>query len=135
MTYENLLLTPVLDLDGRLAGTVNDLEGPVLHVGLNLSILKLSANQSLGVENSVVRVHGDLVLGGVTDQSLRVVESDVRGSGSVTLVVRCKTVLATTQKKSIHRGHGPTDDLDTVILPHGNTRVSSTLLLVSKARV
>lgn len=88
MTYENLLLTPVLDLDGGFAGTADDLEGPVLHVGLNLSIIELSSNQSLGVENSVVRVHGDLVLGGVTDQSLRVVESDVRGSSSVTLVVR-----------------------------------------------
>lgn len=119
-------------MDGGLAGTVNDLERPVLHVGLNLSILKLSANQSLGVENSVVRVHGDLVLGSVTDQSLRVVESDVRGSGSVTLVVRCKAVSART--KNIHRRHGPTDDLDTVILPHGNTRVGSTLLLVNEAR-
>jgi hypothetical protein len=54
---------------------------------LNLGIAELSANQSLGVEDSVVRVHGDLVLSGITDKSLRVVESDVGRGGSVSLVV------------------------------------------------
>ena len=86
-TYELLLLSLVLDLDDGLSTLVDDLVRPVLHVGLNISVRELSSDESLGVEDGVVRVHGDLVLGGITDESLRVVESDVRGGGSVTLVV------------------------------------------------
>ena len=86
-TYELLLLALVLDLDDGLSTLVDDLVRPVLHVGLNISVRELSSDESLGVEDGVVRVHGDLVLGGITDESLRVVESDVRGGGSVTLVV------------------------------------------------
>jgi len=66
-TYELLLLTTVLDLDDGLGSLVNDLEGPVLHVGLDLVVGELTTDQSLGVENGVVRVHGDLVLGGISD--------------------------------------------------------------------
>ena len=106
-TYELLLLATVLDLDNGLRVLVDDLEGPVLHVGLNLGLGELSANQSLGVENGVVGVHGDLVLGGITDQSLRVVEGDVRRSGSVSLVVG--------------------DNLDSLVRPDTDTRVGRTL--------
>lgn len=49
----------------------------------------------------VVRVHGDLVLRGVTDETLVVGERDIRWGSPVTLVVG--------------------DDLDTVILPDTNT--------------
>jgi hypothetical protein len=42
---------------------------------------------TLGVEDSVVGVHGDLVLGGITDETLGVGETDERGGGAVTLVV------------------------------------------------
>lgn len=59
----------------------------MLHVGLDLSILELAADEALGVEDGVVRVHGDLVLGGVTDEALGVGEGNERGSGAVTLVV------------------------------------------------
>jgi hypothetical protein len=59
----------------------------VLHVGLDLSIVELAADEALGVEDGVVRVHGDLVLGRVTDQTLGVGEGNERGSGAVTLVV------------------------------------------------
>jgi hypothetical protein len=82
-----LLFSLVLDLDDGLSSLVNDLVRPVLHVGLNIGVRELSSNESLGVEDGVVRVHGDLVLGGITDETLRVVESDVRRGGSVTLVV------------------------------------------------
>jgi hypothetical protein len=105
--HELLLLASVFDLNDGLATFVNDLERPVLHVGLNLGIGELSTNQSLGVEDGVVRVHGDLVLGGISDQSLRVVEGDVRGSGSVSLVVG--------------------DDLDSLVGPDTDTRVGCTL--------
>jgi len=59
----------------------------VLHVVLDDRVVELTSDQSLGVENGVGRVHGYLVLGGITDQPLAVVESNVRGGGSVTLVV------------------------------------------------
>jgi len=100
---EGLVLSSVLDLNDGLATLVNDLEWPVLHVGLDLGVGELSANQSLGVEDGVVWVHGDLVLGGISNQTLRVVEGDVGWGGSVTLVVG--------------------NDLNSVILPHGDTRV------------
>jgi hypothetical protein len=106
-TYKLLLLASVLDLDDGLATLVDDLERPVLHVGLNLGIAELSANQSLGVEDSVVRVHGDLVLSGITDKSLRVVESDVGRGGSVSLVVG--------------------DDLNSLVEPDTDTRVGGSL--------
>jgi hypothetical protein len=67
---EGLVLALELDLDDRLATLVDDLEGEVLHVGLNLSIGELAANEALGVEDGVVGVHSDLVLGRVTDQTL-----------------------------------------------------------------
>jgi hypothetical protein len=59
----------------------------VLHIGLDLSIGKLAADQSLGVEDGVLGVHGDLVLGGITNQTLGVGETDEGRSGSVALVV------------------------------------------------
>lgn len=84
---EGLLLTLELDLNNGLAGLLDDLEGEVLHIGLNLSIGELATNETLGVEDGVVRVHGDLVLGRITDQTLGVGEGNERGSGAVTLVV------------------------------------------------
>jgi hypothetical protein len=106
MTHELLGLASVFNLDNGLSCLVNNLERPVLHVGLDLGIGELSANQSLGVENGVVGVHGDLVLGGITNESLRVVESDIRGGGSVTLVVG--------------------NDFDSVVLPDSDTGVGGT---------
>jgi hypothetical protein len=86
-TYELLLLALVLDLDDGLSTLVDDLVRPVLHVGLNIGIRELSSDESLGVEDGVVRVHGDLVLGGITDETLRVGETDVGGGGTVSLVL------------------------------------------------
>jgi len=48
-------------------------------------------------ENGVNRVHGDLILGSVTDQSFGIGETDVRRRRPVTLVIG--------------------DDFDTVVLP------------------
>ena len=75
---ELLLLTLVVDLDeGLVAGAGDDLEGPVLHVGLDGSVGELAADQALGVEDGVEGVEGDLVLGGVTDEAFGVGERDV----------------------------------------------------------
>jgi len=84
---EGLLLALELNLDDRLAGLIDDLEGEVLHIGLNLSIGELASDQTLSIEDCVDRVHGNLVLRGVTDEALCVGEGNERRCCSVTLVV------------------------------------------------
>ena len=59
----------------------------------------------LCIENSVNRVRSNLILSGITDQTLCISESDVRGSSLVALIVG--------------------DDLDTVVLPYFGARVGS----------
>lgn len=76
------------------------------HVLLDGRLVEATADQTLGVEHGVGRVHGALRLGGVTDNALILGEGDVRGGGAVTLVVG--------------------DDLDLLVLPHGNARVCGT---------
>ena len=84
---ESLGLALELNLDDRLASLVNDLEREVLHVGLDLRVAELATNETLGVEDCVLGVHSDLVLGGITNETLGVGESDERRGGAVTLVV------------------------------------------------
>lgn len=84
---ELLLLTLELDLDNGLATLLDDLEGEVLHVGLNLSIVELASNKTLGVKDGVDRVHGDLILCGISNETLGVCEGNEGGGSSVTLVV------------------------------------------------
>ena len=69
-------------------------------------MLRIKANDRKLTENCIDRVHGDLVLGRITNETLGVSEGNVRGGGAVTLVIR--------------------NDLNTVMLPHTNAGVSST---------
>ena len=96
-TYELLVLPTVLYTDVGLATLVEDGEGEVLDIGLNLGVAELASNETLRVEDGVVGVHRDLVLRGVADEALGVGERYVGGRGAVALVVG--------------------DDLDTVVLP------------------
>ena len=64
-----------------------DFERPVLDVLLDCGIVQLATDKSLGIENGVVRIHGRLILRGVTDQTLRLGESNPGGCGSVALIV------------------------------------------------
>ena len=57
----------------------------------------------LGIEDGVLRVHRDLVLGRTADKTFGVHEGDIGWGGSVTLIVR--------------------DNLNTVILPDTEARV------------
>uniref|UniRef100_A0A7N0UQF0 Uncharacterized protein n=1 Tax=Kalanchoe fedtschenkoi TaxID=63787 RepID=A0A7N0UQF0_KALFE len=101
---EHLLLALVLHHDHRLvARPGNNLERPVLHVALHRGVGELPPDQPLRVEHGVVRVHGDLVLRRVADQTLRVGEGHVGGRGAVALVVG--------------------DDLHPVVLPHAHAAV------------
>ena len=100
---EGLFFALVLDLDDGLAALVENLEWPVLHVGLHLSIGESTADKTFGVKDSVVRVHGDLIFGGITNETLRVGEGNVRRGGSVALVVG--------------------DDFNTIVLPDSNATV------------
>ncbi|GET90231.1 heat-shock protein hsp70, putative [Leishmania tarentolae] len=101
---EGLLLAAVLHRDhGLVVALRRHLERPVLHVGLHNRVVELAANQALGVEHGVVRVHRHLVLCGIADQALRVRERDIRRGRAVALVVR--------------------DDIHALVLPHAHARV------------
>jgi hypothetical protein len=73
---EVLGLALELNLDDGLTTLVIDLEGDVLHIGLDLRMGELATDQPLGVDDGVLGVHGDLVLGGITNQTLGVGETD-----------------------------------------------------------
>lgn len=103
---ELLGLTEVGNLDEGGAVLVDDGEGPVLHVLLDIGVIVSATNETLGVEDGLPGVHGSLVLGGITDKTLALGESDVGGGGTVTLVVG--------------------DDLDTLVDPPTDTRVGGT---------
>jgi hypothetical protein len=73
---EVTLLATVLDVDSGLAILVVDLERPVLHVLLHVSVVELTSDETLGVEDSVLRVGVEGVFGGVTDETFLVVEGN-----------------------------------------------------------
>ena len=60
-------------------------EGPMLHVPLDSGVGEIPTDQTLGVEDGVVGVHGHLVFSGIADQTLGVGEGNIRWSCSVTL--------------------------------------------------
>jgi hypothetical protein len=64
-----------------------DLEGPEFGIILNDFVLELTSNKTLGIEDSVCGISGDLSLGGITDKTFVFSEGNVRGSGVETLVV------------------------------------------------
>mmetsp|Transcript_36581 Transcript_36581/g.114212 ORF Transcript_36581/g.114212 Transcript_36581/m.114212 type:complete len:161 (-) Transcript_36581:124-606(-) len=84
---EGLGLALVLGLDVGLAVLGDYLEGEVLQVVLEGGVVHLAADEALGVEDCVVRVHGGLVFGGIADEALAVGEGNPGGGRAVTLVV------------------------------------------------
>jgi len=51
-TYKVLGLTTVLNLDDWLAALVDNLEGEVLDIGLDFSVVELASNETLGIEDT-----------------------------------------------------------------------------------
>jgi hypothetical protein len=75
---ELLSLTLELNADQRLAISSSfNLEGPELAIFCDNRIVELSSDESLGIENSVNGVSGDLILGSITNKSFSFSESDV----------------------------------------------------------
>ena len=63
------------------------IEGPVLHVRLDSGVCELPSNQSLSIKDGVVGVHSNLVLGGISNETLGVREGHIGRGGAVTLVI------------------------------------------------
>lgn len=82
-----MCLPVYIDLDARLSITANDLEWKVLHILLHISIGELASNQSLDIENGSLRVTGELILCGISDEAFIIGESDPGRCNSVTLIV------------------------------------------------
>lgn len=61
---------------------------------------------NLHTKDGVERIHSDLVLGSVTDESFSISERDIGGRGPITLII--------------------SNNLNTIMLPNSNTRVSGT---------
>ena len=74
-SHPSLGLATAHGLRARLPAVINDFEREVLHVGLDLRIVELAAEEALRVEDGVDEVHR-----GVTDQTLGVRER-VMGRG------------------------------------------------------
>jgi hypothetical protein len=73
---------------------------------LDSSITEFTANQTFGIEDSVTGVHGNLILSGISNKTLGLVEGNVRRGGTITLIVG--------------------NDLYTIILPYSDARVCGT---------
>ena len=61
----------MLDLDARLPTLPRDLERPVLCIAFDFRVIRLAANETLGVEDSVLGVGVEGVLRRVTITILR----------------------------------------------------------------
>ena len=70
------VLAAVLDLYSRLVILLDDLERPVLLVPNDFGVIDFTANETLGVEDSVFGVTVVCVLCSVTDQTFVVRETD-----------------------------------------------------------
>ena len=77
----------VVGLDHGGTVVVGDLEGPRLDILLDGGVIESTTDQTLNIEDGVGGVHGGLVLGGLTDQTLLSSEGDERRGGERTLLV------------------------------------------------
>ena len=86
-THELPRLAMVFYLDDGIPGLRDDLEREVLYVQLDFRIVVLAADETLGTEDCIVGIHGDLILRNITDETPIVGKGDIRGCYSVALIV------------------------------------------------
>ncbi|KAG8126575.1 hypothetical protein E2320_021724, partial [Naja naja] len=84
---EVLGLTLVLDLHLGLPSFAHHTERPVLHIGLHRRVIKFAANETLGIEDGIVRIHSHLILGCISDKPFSVRKGNVARCSAVALVV------------------------------------------------
>jgi len=106
LSLEFLLFSLELDNNHGLFGNSGlEFEGPELGISLDVFVTEFTANESLGIEDSVGGVSGNLGLGSVSDESLLFGEGNVGGGGVESLIV--------------------SDNLNLIVLPDSNAGVSS----------
>ena len=99
-----LIFTLVLDLDQRfVACTLDHVEGPNLHVGLNFWIAKLATNESLGIVDRVIWISMCLVNSTLSNFVMVSAKSNVRWRRRLSLKI--------------------VDNLNFVVSPDANARV------------
>ena len=102
LSCKETFLSLHVDLDVRLLVLFSHSEWEILDIFLYSWIVPGSTNQTLGIEDGVLWVGGELVFGCISDQTLALgCERHVGGGDSITLVV--------------------SDDLNTSVLVHTNT--------------
>jgi len=89
--------------DWLLSVTLLDLEWPELDVSLDSVVRELSSDKSLGIEDGVSWVSGNLILGSVSNKSFFFSEGNIGWGGVKTLIVG--------------------DDFDLVVYPHSDAGV------------
>ena len=84
---KSLRLSFILNAQFTHSSVVGNLEWPLPSIGLDRGVVKVPPDQSLDIEDCVLWIHGDLVLGGVSYQSFSFRESDATWGGSITVAV------------------------------------------------
>lgn len=62
-------------------------ERPKFHIFLDETISEFSSDKSFSIEDGVERVSCDLIFSGISDKSFSFGETNIRGGGSVTLII------------------------------------------------
>jgi hypothetical protein len=74
-------------LDDGFSAIIEDFEGPIFQVGLNLGVSETTTDETLCIEDGVVGVLCDLFLGRFADETFRIGKSNVGWRSPVTFVV------------------------------------------------
>lgn len=72
----------------------------MLHVALDSGVIEVAADKTLGIEDGVGWVHGDLGKGSVTNETLGVSERDIAGGCTIALIVGNNLNLQTIRPQS-----------------------------------
>ncbi|KNC26343.1 hypothetical protein FF38_01805 [Lucilia cuprina] len=66
----------------------NNLEGEEFNVMLNVAVAPFTTNQTFSIKDSIFRICGQLILGGITNQTFTIgSKGNIGGSNTITLIV------------------------------------------------